>query len=148
MPAAPAVPAILPVVLAAARPSDRSPSDTVACGATSATPLATATLLLRLRHRVRLVLQMMRQQRSQERRQVVLCCLVVVARRRPVVLRARVLVVRVDRLSRRVLLLVWWCLVVVDQHRRRVQRLQMRHDLEVAAIVRCKRQQGKRPARL
>ena len=103
---------------------------------------------LRLRHRVRLVLQMMRQQRSQERRQVVLCCLVVVARRRLVVLRARVLVVRVDRLSRRVLLLVRWCLVVVDQHRRRVQRLQMRHDLEVAAIVRCKRQQGKRPARL
>ena len=102
---------------------------------------------LRRRHRMQLVLAMMRRRRLQERRQVVLCCLVVAARRRRVVLRAMVLVVKVGRLNRRVLPLVRWCLVVVDQRRRRVQRLARRHDLEVAASVRCSRQQAKRLAR-
>ena len=82
-----------------------------------------------------------------ERRQVVLCCLVVAVRRRRAVLLARVLVVKVGRLNRRVLPRVRWCLVVVDRQRRRVRRLARRHDLEVAASVRCNRQQAKRPAR-
>ena len=62
-------------------------------------------------------------------------------------LRAKVLVVKVARLNRRAWPLVQWCLVVVDQRRMRVQRLPMRHDLEVAAIVRCNQQQAKQPVR-
>ena len=99
------------------------------------------------RHRVQLELLLRRLQRLPVRQQVVLCCLAVAARRRRVVLRAKVLVVKVARLNRRAWPLVQWCLVVVDQRRMRVQRLPMRHDLEVAAIVRCNQQQAKQPVR-
>jgi hypothetical protein len=55
--------------------------------------------------------------------------------------------VKVARLNRRAWPLVQWCLVVVDQRRMRVQRLPMRHDLEVAASVRRNQQQAKQPVR-
>ena len=102
---------------------------------------------LRRMRRVRVVQPMRRRHRLLERLQVVLCCLAAAVGKRLVLLLARVLVVRVGRLNRRVWPLVQWCLVVVVQLRRRVLRVQRRRDLEVAASVRLNWRQAKQLVR-
>ena len=101
--------------------------------------------LRRLQRRLRRRLELreqpaMRWRRSRVRLQVTRCCRMVVAVRRLLVLRGRVLVVRVDRRSRRASQREQLCLTGADRHLSLVLRLRRRLVLVVGASTTSTRQ--------